>query len=113
MDEMIRLFKVRMADDIADYVLPVLKSGYIGEGPKVKEFEEALKKRFQNNLVLATNSATSAEHLALHLLKNPITKKWISCAKLRTPSSIRRKFRKSSEERVPTYLMMILGIPSS
>jgi len=73
MEKPIRLFKVRMADDIDQHVVPVLKSGYIGEGPKVKEFESLLAKRFRNNFTLTTNSATSAEHLALHLLKKPCT----------------------------------------
>jgi dTDP-4-amino-4,6-dideoxygalactose transaminase len=69
MKKPIPLFKVRMADDVEDFVVPVLKSGYIGEGSKVVEFEEQLKQRFQNPYTLTTNSATSAEHLALHLLK--------------------------------------------
>jgi dTDP-4-amino-4,6-dideoxygalactose transaminase len=69
MKKNIPLFKVRMAEDVGDFVLPVLKSGYIGEGPKVVEFESELKKRLQNEHVVTTNSATSAEHLALHLLK--------------------------------------------
>jgi len=97
---MIRLFKVRMADEAPDAVAKVLRSGYIGEGPKVKEFEEQLEQMFMregtsmaglgyiralheaganvrdfsghvmpDKFVLATNSATSAEHLALHILK--------------------------------------------
>lgn len=75
---MIRLFKVRMADEAPDAVAEVLRSGYIGEGPKVKEFEKQLEQMFvrersfalkRSEFVLATNSATSAEHLALHILK--------------------------------------------
>lgn len=71
---MIPLFKVRMADEAPDEVAKVLRSGYIGEGPKVKEFEERLEKKFapSNDLLkrsfAATNSATSAEHLAYRLL---------------------------------------------
>jgi dTDP-4-amino-4,6-dideoxygalactose transaminase len=55
-------------------VAEVLDSGYIGQGPKVEEFEKLLKDRFKNDYTLTTNSATSAEHLALHLLKKPFSK---------------------------------------
>jgi len=47
----------------------ILDSGYIGQGQKVEEFEALLKERFKNDYVATTNSATSAEHLAIHLLK--------------------------------------------
>ncbi len=72
---MIRLFKVRMANKAPDDVADVLRGGYIGEGPKVKEFEEQIQKWIAptNDLprryVVATNSATSAEHLIYHMLK--------------------------------------------
>jgi len=68
---MIPLFKVYMSKAAANDVKQVLESGYIGQGPKVEEFEKVLKERFQNDYVLTMNSATSAEHLALHLLKAP------------------------------------------
>lgn len=68
---MIPLFKVYMSPLATDKVKDVLSSGYIGEGPKVKEFENALKSFFRNDYVLTTNSATSAEHLVIHLLKQP------------------------------------------
>lgn len=58
-----------MDKSVGDEVVAVLNSGYIGEGEKVKEFENKLKTRFNNDCVLAVNSATSGEHLALHLLK--------------------------------------------
>jgi dTDP-4-amino-4,6-dideoxygalactose transaminase len=61
-----------MAEEAPDRVAEVLRSGYIGEGPKVKEFEAQLKKRFASSNInrpfAATNSATSAEHLAYRLL---------------------------------------------
>jgi hypothetical protein len=37
----------------------------------VEEFEEALRGFFANDKVLTLNSATSAIHLALHLLRQP------------------------------------------
>ena len=48
-------------------LLEVLHSGYIGQGPKVEEFEQKLSKLFDNPNVLTVNSGTSALHLALRL----------------------------------------------
>jgi len=70
----ISLFKVFMSKTAKDAVAGVLDSGYIGQGQKVEEFERLLKERFRNDYTLTTNSATSAEHLALHLLKKPLKK---------------------------------------
>jgi dTDP-4-amino-4,6-dideoxygalactose transaminase len=69
--EKIDLFKVFMAPTAAEEVGKVLNSGYIGQGPKVEEFEKMLKKQLNNDYVLTLNSGTSGLHLALHLLKNP------------------------------------------
>ena len=63
----IPLFKVYMASDVDSYILPVLKSGYIGEGSKVKEFESALGKFINSDKILAVNSCTSAIQMALRL----------------------------------------------
>lgn len=68
---MIPLFKVSMSEDVLEPLNKVLMSGYIGEGPKVKEFEKLLKNHFDNLLMVTTNSATSADHLLLHLLRKP------------------------------------------
>jgi dTDP-4-amino-4,6-dideoxygalactose transaminase len=38
----IPLFKVYMAKEVDSVLLDTLHSGYIGEGPKVKEFEKNL-----------------------------------------------------------------------
>lgn len=67
----IPLFKVFMADTAAEEVAKVLNSGYIGQGPKVDEFENQLKTYFNHDYVQTVNSGTSALHLALHLLKKP------------------------------------------
>lgn len=75
MKQAIRLFKVRMVDDAVDNVAQVLRSGYVGEGPVVKEFEAALAKRFEfvsclgGGMVSATNSATAAEQLAYRIMR--------------------------------------------
>ncbi|NQT21889.1 MAG: aminotransferase class V-fold PLP-dependent enzyme, partial [Candidatus Omnitrophica bacterium] len=67
----IPLFKVFMNKDAVKSVGKVLLSGYIGQGQKVNEFENKLTKWLRAKHVLTVNSATSAEHLALHLLKSP------------------------------------------
>ena len=66
---MIPLFKVFMSDESKQNALEVLGSGFIGQGSKVDEFENELKNIFDNEYIVTTNSATSAEHLAFHLLK--------------------------------------------
>lgn len=71
MDKTIQLFKVYMSETAKDAVGTVLESGYIGQGKRVEEFELILKERFKSDYVVTTNSATSAEHLAIHLLKKP------------------------------------------
>jgi len=64
---MIQLFKVFMAEDVGDFVLPVLNSGYIGEGEKVKLFEKEIGKVVHNDNVVAVNSGTAAITMALRL----------------------------------------------
>jgi dTDP-4-amino-4,6-dideoxygalactose transaminase len=68
---LIPLFKVFMAPTVKEKVGEVLDSGYIGQGPKVDEFEKQLSEYFGNSKVLTVNAGTSALHLALHLLKKP------------------------------------------
>jgi len=73
----IPLFKVKMNPTAKHAVAKVLDSGFIGQGPKVNEFEKLLYPRFDNPYTVTVNSATSAEHLALHLLKKENTiSKW-------------------------------------
>jgi dTDP-4-amino-4,6-dideoxygalactose transaminase len=67
----IPLFRVFMSPTAAEEVGKVLNSGYIGQGPKVDEFEKILKSHFNHDYVLTLNAGTSALHLALHLLKKP------------------------------------------
>jgi len=70
-EQSIPLFKVFMAPTAKEKVGEVLDSGYIGQGPKVDEFERQLGRYFGNEKVVTTNAGTSALHLALHLLKKP------------------------------------------
>jgi dTDP-4-amino-4,6-dideoxygalactose transaminase len=67
----IDLFKVFMSPNAADEVSKVLNSGYIGQGPKVEEFENDLKSLFNHDYISTLNSGTSGLHLALHLLRKP------------------------------------------
>jgi dTDP-4-amino-4,6-dideoxygalactose transaminase len=64
---MIPLFKVYMARDVVDFVKPVLHSGYIGEGEKVKQFEHEIGRMIGNPNVAMVNSGTSAIVMALRL----------------------------------------------
>lgn len=63
----IPLFKVYMPESIAPRMVATLLSGYIGQGPRVEEFERALAPWFGNENVLTLNSGTSALQLALRL----------------------------------------------
>ena len=67
----IPLFKVFMADTVAAATARGLSSGYIGQGPRVEEFEGQLKSKLQADYMVTANSATSAEALAYHMLKRP------------------------------------------
>ena len=63
----IPLFKVFMPESVLEPLREVLLSGYIGEGPRVEEFEHQLGSWFGNNNVLAVNNGTAALQLALRL----------------------------------------------
>ena len=63
----IPLFKVFMPESVIEPLRKVLLSGYIGEGPRVEEFEHQLGPWFSNNNVLALNNGTAALQLALRL----------------------------------------------
>jgi dTDP-4-amino-4,6-dideoxygalactose transaminase len=63
---MIPLFKPFINKRCLQDLKEVIYSGYIGEGPRVKEFEKLLSEHL-NGYVVLVNSATSALHLALHI----------------------------------------------
>ena len=67
---MIPLFKVFMAKTASAAVDEVLRSGFIGQGSKVEAFEKELREYIGNDYIATTNAATSAEHLALRLMKD-------------------------------------------
>jgi dTDP-4-amino-4,6-dideoxygalactose transaminase len=64
----IPLFKTAVAPSAAARVAEVITSGYLGQGPRVTEFETALAAWIGNPRVATVNSATSGLHLALHML---------------------------------------------
>lgn len=69
--KMIPLFKVFMSEDVDKPLLETIHSGWIGEGPKVEEFENNLKKYFNNPYVVTVNNGTAALHLAYHMSLYP------------------------------------------
>ncbi|HEX4338963.1 MAG TPA: DegT/DnrJ/EryC1/StrS family aminotransferase [Polyangiaceae bacterium] len=64
---MIPLFKVHMPETVVAPLSETILCGFIGEGPRVKEFEADLGAFFGNPHVLTLNSCTSALQLALRL----------------------------------------------
>lgn len=63
----IPLFMVFMPRSVMGPLRRTLFSGYIGEGPRVEEFERELAPWFGCDNVLALNNGTAALHLALRL----------------------------------------------
>ena len=70
MKKNIPLFKVFMSPNIDKPLLDVIHSGWIGEGPKVKEFEEKLISFLGSKYLTTLNNGTAALHLAYHLAQN-------------------------------------------
>jgi dTDP-4-amino-4,6-dideoxygalactose transaminase len=65
----IPLFKVFMSSAAPKEVEKVLLSGFIGQGPKVEEFESRLNEYFNNPFINTVNSCTSALELAVQMVK--------------------------------------------
>ena len=68
---MINMFHVNMSQRALKAMADTLYSGYITQGPRVEEFEAALRDYLTASQVVSVNSGTSALHLALHLAKQP------------------------------------------
>ena len=64
---MISLFKVHLPESVDAPLLETLHSGFVGQGPRVDQFEAALVPWVGNERTLTVNSGTSALHLALQL----------------------------------------------
>lgn len=67
---MIPLFRVFMSPNVDKPLLDCLHSGFIGEGPKVVEFEKMISEKLNVPYVLAMNSGTSCLHIAYQMLKD-------------------------------------------
>lgn len=65
---MIPQFRVFMSPSASTEAAKVLESGYIGQGPKVEEFEKQLKEIMDYDYGVAVNSGTAALTLALNLI---------------------------------------------
>lgn len=65
---MIPVFKPCYSEEEIDAVADVLRSGWIGMGPKVEEFERKFAKYIGVKYAVAVNSCTAALHLALKVV---------------------------------------------
>lgn len=83
---MLQVFGARVDEDELCALRPSVESGWLGMGPKVKEFEHVFAERLKSEFVMV-NSGTSALHLAVQLLELPAgsdvilpTFTWVGCA---------------------------------
>ncbi len=67
-DQFLVFAKPKVDDKAIAGVVESLQSGWIGAGPKVKEFEEKLRKHIETPHAKAVNSCTAALHLAVRAL---------------------------------------------
>lgn len=67
----IRLFRPNVREAAVTAVADVLRSGWIGLGPKTREFERAFAEYVGAGSCVAVNSCTAALHLALRVLDIP------------------------------------------
>lgn len=65
---MIPIFRPSMNNEEVEEVRKVIESGWIGLGPKTKEFEEKFAEYIGTKYAVALNSGTAALHLALKVL---------------------------------------------
>jgi perosamine synthetase len=61
----ISLSRPYIDDQALDGVVSVIKSGWLSQGKKVEEFENAIKNKLNIKYALAVNSATSGLHAGL------------------------------------------------
>lgn len=64
---MIPFYKPSLGKEEIEEVSKVIKSGWIGLGPKTEEFEQGLERFLGEKYIVSTSSATAALHLALIL----------------------------------------------
>ena len=68
MDERIPMFYPFVSEEAVGAAVEALKSRFVGQGPKVDEFEKALKAKLETPYVVTVNSGTSALRLALSIM---------------------------------------------
>ena len=79
MNKQIPLFKVFMSKGVDEPLIQTIHSGWIGEGPRVEEFETNLKEYFGNPNIVTLNNGTAALHLAYHMSLYPNSPKTSHC----------------------------------
>lgn len=65
--QQIQMFKPYVNEKAVELLTETARSGWVGEGPKVKEFERQMQSILGCQYAIAVNSGTSALHLALLL----------------------------------------------
>ena len=64
MDKLIPYARQLISNDDIEGVIKVLKSDFLTQGPLLEEFEDNVSNKVSTKFAVATNSATSALHLA-------------------------------------------------
>src|SRR5688500_18712520 len=67
----ISLFKTHICPEAVDAAVETLKSGWLGQGSKVKAFEAAFGEYLRVRHCVAVRSCQAARHLPLHVLDLP------------------------------------------
>jgi dTDP-4-amino-4,6-dideoxygalactose transaminase len=70
-DRSIEVFRPVIYEDSIEEAVKTLRSGWIGAGPKVKQFEEKFSRFTGSRYCTSVNTGTSALHLALESLSLP------------------------------------------
>ena len=65
---MIPIFYPHVPESVIEKLAEILRSRWVGQGPKVDEFEREFSKKFGSKHVVSLNSGTSALRLALALI---------------------------------------------
>ena len=65
--ERINVMQPWLGEEEVAAVTEVLRSGWVAQGPKVREFEEAFASRMESPHAVAVSSCTTALHLALYV----------------------------------------------
>lgn len=63
-EDFIPIANVQLSDDEIQAAVEVLKSGYLRQGPKTKEFEEKFAEKVGSEYAVAVSSGTAALHIA-------------------------------------------------